>query len=484
MSALGYDPTPGEPDGVRRVAALFGTVSTTAELANKALHRIAGSEVDDIWTGQAALAFRTTLEQACDDLTKLQHSHDDARAALLSYATALGEAQDIARRAGRDADSAVADRDGARGREHTERTAARALADAATKARARQMLANTARGAAEMTGDLATANLHLGEAERQGRTASEAEAARQDADRRAERAGTDAESADDRFTAARRLAESAAEQRDSAAHRAVRALDEASDEGIQPRNFLERAHDGVIELVTSKGFDEFVDFLSAAGDVLLSLAPVAVIACAAGGFLIGGPAGLAAGLALGATVNRVMTGTGLAFKAAALGGRMAQAAADPGKQGDMIDAGVDMVVTGVTTKLFAGSPKGKPLVSGSELIEGLRDVKRTLSFDNNTHLDGVARKVLWETVEVAPKVTPHFRLLRENAAIAQDAKALLELGAFGADTGKGISKTVEMLQGGDPSDPTSVEANVAENGVDLITDVVVGVGEDVLGGRR
>ncbi|CRK57698.1 putative integral membrane protein [Alloactinosynnema sp. L-07] len=472
MTALGYDPAPGDPDEVRRVAVLFGTIAENADEANQTLHRIAGGAVESVWDGATAIAFRQTLEQLCSDLTKLQVSYHDAGFALSTYAGRLADAKEIGGRAGRSAADAISERDDAQGRHDRAKGESTQHWTAANAADGRKLLAELAIPPAELAGDVVSASTLRRTAQLSDQQARQARAAQHDADHRAEVAHGAAMAAEGRLLAARKLAVQARELREGAANAAAHAVREAADAGIQPRNLLEKGRDTVKEIATSKEFDDFLDGLTVVGDVMMAMAPVVLVVCAVGGAIGGGPAGFVAGLTLGKALNTGLTLGGLALKSAVLNGRMLQTAFDPTKADKLLGATVDLGASVLSAGLFRG--KGPLSASGIDPARHLLgDVKRSLSYSNNTHLDGVARRFLWETVTAAPKSPGKY------GEVIHDVRTGVEAIGLGNDLVEGVKAPVELFGEPEPDDPQrtrdeivdDIKSAVGEGVVDAVGDV-------------
>lgn len=447
MSALGYDPVPGQPEEVRRVAALFGVVSDSADEVGRTLRQVADGDVAACWRGAAAEAFVRTLGDTCSDLAKLRDSYRRAGEALGGYADRLGEAQEMARRAERDAGSAVHLRATAAQRQDEADADAGHHARVAVTAGAHQRLAELAMFESQVTGDTAGASADHQRVLHWDRVRRQATAEQHAAEHRAQNARTDIATADERLAAARKLAGQSVELRDEAASATVLRLHEASDAGIRERDLFEKAKDALAVVAASPEFDRFLDFLTDAGEVLLALAPVAVVVCAIGGLVVGGPVGFAAGLALGVNLSRGLTAAGLALKGAAVGGRLLQTAVDPSKRHKLAGSVVDLGASAVGAKFFRGAPKGKPLTEGGTGVDLLRNVKRGLSYDDNRRISDVGRRTLWHAVQVAPKsadvrVAPGFILPGETV---HHAKTVISGMRFANETGTAVYSGTEAV---------------------------------------
>lgn len=229
MSALGYDPVPGDVDAVQRVAAMLGAVAGQAEIVTARLAKIDQGLGPQIWRGPAADVFHSMLSDVGPGVRKLVDAHREAEDALRTYAGALGAAQGSARRAENDAAGAIADRD----RAECERR--RAAEEAAThqsrvnECRLRIGQARVARLTA-LTDPVYQAEMDRYENRVRG-IQRHAETGAAQARGQESSARTAGSAAEPRVEAARLLASQATEIRDHAARRAVDRLDAAAPAG-------------------------------------------------------------------------------------------------------------------------------------------------------------------------------------------------------------------------------------------------------------
>lgn len=305
LHALGYDPVPGDPDAVHRVAMLMGSTAAEAETITNRLGRVGAATGPQIWRGPAAEAFRRVLDDLRPDVERLARSHREAQDALGEYAFALDSAQDMARRADSAAVGGKADRERAAGDRRRAADEARAYDDQVRdcewhlgKARVSRLLAPAdpvyqAQMDAWETRTRTTQN--------QARTAAVRARGQETAARTAE------STAAARVDAAMLLAGQAKEVRDVAARRAVDRLDTAGRTAVH-RNPITRVLDWIDDtvrtVVTDPRFGKFLDIVSRGAEIVTLVAIVAAIitAIALGGkvalaiLAIGLPAALVLGI--------------------------------------------------------------------------------------------------------------------------------------------------------------------------------------------
>ncbi|MGW6445780.1 hypothetical protein [Lentzea sp. NPDC055074] len=325
--ALGHNPVPGDPAGVKQVAHRLGTVSLGATEASDRLDAINRGLSSAQWTGAAAEVFGRSVADLVPDLRKLSTSFTLAESALLRYADELESAQRTAAQAETDARDAGTERTGALARKAIADQESAQHRRAAQAALAALTAARTAQTLAVATGDAAGAAREQARAEQSETQRVRAGAAEAAARSRSGVAAGQIAGAEARQQAARRLAEAAREVREDAGRRAVAEIDDASDAGIQNKNIGDHVGEWWNGVVRSPEFDQFLNVLDKVSDVLLAVAPLMPIVCAIGGGiigLVGGPASFAAGYAAGKGIGAAMSGIGLAGKAVVLAGRAEQ----------------------------------------------------------------------------------------------------------------------------------------------------------------
>lgn len=85
---------PGDPEHVRRIAALLTTVETRAQEIQSRLRAIETGLGPQVWRGEAADGFTALLTETGPGLTRLATSYGVAGRALTTYAAELAAAQD------------------------------------------------------------------------------------------------------------------------------------------------------------------------------------------------------------------------------------------------------------------------------------------------------------------------------------------------------------------------------------------------------
>lgn len=348
MSALGYDPVPGDVDAVRRVATMLGAVADQADTITTRLRGIDDGTGPQVWRGPAADAFRRLLGDIGPDVTRLAGAHREAEDALRTYATDLDGAQYMARRAESDAGAGI----GAREQAERERTRAAQEAAAYSRQVGECRLRLTQAGAARLTAltdPVYQAEMTRYEGQVRG-VQHQAEARAAEARRREDTARSAESAAEARVQAARLLAEQAKQVRDDSARRVVNRLDAEGRAGLADGNpitrFLNAADDVARTIVTSPEFDAFLKIVSTAGDVL-TLAGIVIALLPIPGAVVVGGALLGIGRVLG-IVSFVGTAAGHRYGTRTLGDLAWEAAG-------LVPAGrVAKVVTKVVTRTLPG----------------------------------------------------------------------------------------------------------------------------------
>lgn len=371
MSALGYDPVPGDVDAVIRVAALLGAVAGQAETVTTRLSKLDNGLGPQVWRGPAADVFRAMLTAVGPDVIKLVESHREADDALRTYASALGAAQGSARRAENDAATATADRD----RAECERR--RAADDAAThqsrvnECRVRIGQARVARLTA-IADPVYQAEMDRYENHVRG-IQHHAESGAAEARGREGSARSAASAAEARVEAARLLGRQATEIRDNAARRAVERLDAAGQGGARAGNpikgFLDGIDDALRGITANPEFAAWMQRLSDVGGILFSVGRIAAILPIPGAHI----------------VAAVFLGVGLALTGIALAGTLLA-----GRYGNA--SGADIAYRGIDTALTA--------IGAGTAMKTAGIAKRALHFNDARTATGA-----WRWVQAAARPT-------------------------------------------------------------------------------
>jgi hypothetical protein len=234
-SALGHDPAPGDVEAVHRLAGSFGSVADRSEDVLAALRRIDEASGPAVWRGPAADDFRRVLADVGPGLTKLSGSYRAAQQAATRYATALGDAQERARRAETDAERALADKSTAEGQRRSAAGDADTHAAARRAARLRIVEAEALRITTTALGDPGYASSIAAYEQRMRDRYTHAQTAEAEARRREKSADDAVHAADQRVGQARRLGDDAADDHSRAKDAFVRALRDAGDaSGVSP----------------------------------------------------------------------------------------------------------------------------------------------------------------------------------------------------------------------------------------------------------
>ncbi|MFD5570733.1 putative T7SS-secreted protein [Streptomyces cadmiisoli] len=225
---LDRDPTPGDPQRVRRLAGVLHDFADDVADALRDLKGLAKEDEILSWAGKTAAVFAEEFADAPKKLRKLKKSYDLAGDALASFWPDLQDAQEKADRALRD---------GRKAREELT-TAQSALSAAADGVRTATEKADSYDPA--KNGGKGVPVPDEAEVRRATRNAQHAEARRAAAQR-------NVESAQNALEAARKLAAQARSVREEAARRTVTKLQEASDAGIPNRHWWEEVGDWVTD---------------------------------------------------------------------------------------------------------------------------------------------------------------------------------------------------------------------------------------------
>ncbi|MEU7584400.1 DUF6531 domain-containing protein [Streptomyces sp. NPDC041068] len=254
MLDLEKDPTPGDPQRVRKLAK---DLHDFADDVGKVLRDIKGMAGEDAilqWAGQTAEAFTEKFEDAPGKLKKLKKSYDMAGDALAAYWPELERAQTLADKALVKGREAQADLSSAKSR----LSSADSWVDKAGK-EADKYKDDGGKGKDVPKPDPDKVRAAT-------RNAASAEKAQKSAQ-------GDVDSAKSALDAAKKMAEDARKMREEAAGTAKRKIDEASDAGIQNR----------------KWWEEIGDWVSDNWDTIVAVCKVVVAVVGVIAMIIGGP---------------------------------------------------------------------------------------------------------------------------------------------------------------------------------------------------
>ncbi|WP_328618100.1 WXG100 family type VII secretion target [Amycolatopsis sp. NBC_00355] len=450
--ALGRDPAPGDPERVENTADIFRSVSSDAREARNRLQAVSDSGIDAVWIGDAAKAFERSLHELCADLDRLTNSYGEVGDALTTYAVELRQCKDDARQHEAAAEAAEAD-EANFDRQHRE--AAEKSAAYATQSRSAQGRIVTSRlqqTVSSAVGDVAGATTAQNLITQDLRVSQEADSAKSQADGDARYTATQADLARQRLTAARRLADQVSELQHDAGDRAAAKIDDAGKVADKyHHNTFEAILQGFNDVISSPGFDHFLNGLSEVGSLLTAAAPfVAIFAPHAAA---------------------VMYGLGVAATGIAALGRIAQAAQDHRKAGE---AGEALLSFGFA--LLGGVGRAGALVRPSKELSWWKDatslkrdvgadLKRLLSpADHGSHvvlnsakLSGTARKLTegFTTAEVPLGI----QNMAHGNAVTAAARTIVARGYF---TGNVVMRPVSVI-----SAPVQLGTTGFEVGADL-----------------
>ncbi len=246
---LGGDPAPGDPGRVRGLGDEFLATHRDAEAAARELRRIVNNWEGAVWRGPAAEQFKKMFASHLpDDLDQLHRSYDQAGRALVGYAGELQRAQDEARQAKANAASADDSRRNGRGQYDNANQSIREgeRSRDALDREIRSLYHRLAHMPADDPHRQATESSYYSRQRSRQRTIDSINA---NVNTR-ERARRQVDDAEANLTGARKLAEQARALREDAARRAAREVDEASQQGIQNKNFFEQVADFAVGVVT------------------------------------------------------------------------------------------------------------------------------------------------------------------------------------------------------------------------------------------
>ncbi|WP_229871787.1 putative T7SS-secreted protein [Streptomyces longisporoflavus] len=274
---LDKDPTPGDPDRVRKLAKNLHDFADDVSRVLRDIKGMAGEDAILSWAGKTADTFIAEFEDAPGKLKKLKKSYNLAGDALASFWPDLEEAQTKA-------DKALRDGRAARDQLATAQTALSGANDwvqTATK-KADSYDADKNPGKDVPKPD----ETEVRQATRNATRAKEKQ----------ESAQGDVDAAQSALDAAKKLANQAKGLRDEAARRTVKKLEEASDAGIPNRHWWEEATDWVAD-----HWDEIVTVCK----VIVAVVGIIVM-------IVGGPLGwlvfAAALVVMADTIRKVANG--------------------------------------------------------------------------------------------------------------------------------------------------------------------------------
>ncbi|WP_052869428.1 DUF6531 domain-containing protein [Streptomyces niger] len=359
------DPTPGDPERVRKLAR---ELHEFAEDVGTALRQITDMASEDAvlkWSGRSAKKFKEEFDGVPGNLRKLRTSYDMAGDAIAAYWPKLERAQSLADRALKKGREARADLTAAQGRLDSANDwvkTATARTDAYDKAKGPEAPDESKVRAAT-------------------RNAQQANSARSDAQ-------GSVDSAQSALDAAKAMAAEAKELREEAARECKNKLDEASDAGIQNRHWWEEATHFVIDN----------------WDAIVSVCKVVVTVVGIVAMIIGGPI-LAAIVVVAALV--VLADTLMKYKdgkASLFDVGLAALDCIPGMKGLTTLGGAAKGIKAAAKGLRAGGLRNA-LRTGKDLLKKAKPAKgRCL---NGDPIDMVSGEMLMEETDVVlPGVLP------------------------------------------------------------------------------
>ncbi|MDT7843718.1 RHS repeat-associated core domain-containing protein [Streptomyces justiciae] len=276
---LEKDPTPGDPDRIKRLARTLHDFADDVSDALRLVNGMAGEDTLLEWAGKSAEVFKDEFGDVPKNLKKLKKSYELCGDALTDFWPKLERAQ------------ALADRALAKGRE-----AQSDLSSANSRLASADSWVTRANKEADKYKDDPTGSKSGGDKPDEGKV----RAATRDA-QHAKSAQTSAQSdvsnAQSALAAAKKMAEDARKMREEAAHTAKTKIDEASDAGIQNRSWWEEVGDWF-----SDNWDNIVAVCK------IVVAVVGVIAMIIGGPILGAIVLIAALVVLADTLYKYSKG--------------------------------------------------------------------------------------------------------------------------------------------------------------------------------
>ncbi|WP_305787049.1 RHS repeat-associated core domain-containing protein [Symbioplanes lichenis] len=255
------DPTPGDPARLRQLAGRFHDFAETAHRAKLAVESLQGDGSLLTWVGLSGDAFRKQFGDFPNQVNKLYQSHLMAGDALEDFAPVLESAQ-------AQADRALVD--------------GRAAAEKLRSLQGALDIAQTDFTGASQAAKTAQAETVKPDPDQVKQAIKDADAAQQ----RLSAAQGQVNGAQQELDLAKQLAEQAKQMRDGAARTCVRQIEDASDAGIQPRNFWQKLGDALKELWNI--ICEVAKWVALVAGILAMIfgGPLAWIALAAGAVLL------------------------------------------------------------------------------------------------------------------------------------------------------------------------------------------------------
>jgi hypothetical protein len=220
---LDGDPTPGDPVRVRQLASRFHDFAETAHRAKLAVESLQGDGALLTWVGKSGDAFREQFGDFPNQVNKLYRSHLMVGDALDAFSPELERAQ-------AQADRALAD--------------GRIAAEKVSSLKGSLSVAQTDFTGASKAAEAAQAETVKPDPDQVKQAVRDATAAQQ----RLSAAQSQVDGAQGELDLARQLAMQAKEMRDGASRTCVREIEDASDAGIQPRNFWQKLGDAFKEI--------------------------------------------------------------------------------------------------------------------------------------------------------------------------------------------------------------------------------------------
>ncbi|NUP16685.1 MAG: hypothetical protein HOZ81_11365 [Streptomyces sp.] len=222
---LEKDPTPGDPDRIKRLAKTLHDFADDVSDALRLVNGMAGEDTLLEWAGKSAEVFKDEFGDVPKNLKKLKKSYELCGDALTDFWPKLERAQ------------ALADRALAKGRE-----AQSDLSSASSRLTSADSWVTRANKEADKYKDDPTGSKSGGDKPDEGKVRAATRDA-QHAKTAQTSAQSDVDSAQDALAAAKKMAADARKMREEAAHTAKAKIDEASDAGIQNRSWWEEVGD-------------------------------------------------------------------------------------------------------------------------------------------------------------------------------------------------------------------------------------------------
>ncbi|MFF8654566.1 DUF6531 domain-containing protein [Streptomyces huasconensis] len=275
---LEKDPTPGDPDRVRKLAKDLHDFSDDVGKVLRDIKGMAGEDAILRWAGKTADAFTEKFEKAPEKLKKLKKSYGMAGDALAAYWPELERAQ------------ALADKALVKGRE-----AQADLSSAKSRLSSADSWVEKAGKEADKYKDGGSKGKDVPKPDEDKVRAATRNAA--SAEKAQKSAQGDVDAAKSALEAAKKMAADARKMREEAAGTAKRKIDEASDAGIRNRKWWEEIGDWV-----SDNWDTIVEICK------VVVAVVGIIAIIIGGPILAAIVIVAGAIVLADTLNKYRKG--------------------------------------------------------------------------------------------------------------------------------------------------------------------------------